>query len=213
MIDQAWYIVRPLPERGHLDHEDRDPVVEVLPEQALRDSGLEVLVGRGDEPDVRPDGLRPAHLGELARLNDAKELGLQRRAQLAELVDEQRPGVGQREDALAMLRRAGEGSLHVTEEMTLHQAFRNCRAVERDQGTIAAGTRVVDRARDQLLAGAALAVDADVHIADRHLVDARKNLGHLRRFANDAVIDGGDRRGLVHEPVDEQGQYQANADS
>jgi hypothetical protein len=103
------------------------------------------------------------------------------------------PGVREREDAFAMLRRAGERPLHVTEEVALHQAFGNRRAVERDQRAITARARVVDRARDELLAGAALAVDADVDVTDRDLRDARENLAHLRRLADDAVIGRPDR--------------------
>ena len=79
--------------------------------------------------------------------------------------------------------------------MTLHQAVRDRGAVERDEGAVAARARVVDRPRDQLLAGAALAVDADVHVAGRHLVDAGEDVAHLRRVADDAVVGGrGQRR-------------------
>ena len=194
MIDQAWNVFGPLAESRHLDHEDRDPIVEVLAKRALRHGRLEILVGGGDEPDVRPDGFAPTHLGELVRLDDPEELGLEARAQFTELVDEQGPGVGQREDAFAMLRRAGERALHVTEEVALHQAFGDRGAVERDQRTITPRARVVDRARDQLLAGAALAVDADVDVPDRHLRDAREDVGHLRGLADDAVVRRPDRR-------------------
>jgi hypothetical protein len=96
VVDQPRDVLRSLAEGRHLDHEDRDPVVQVLAERALGNGRLEVLVGRGDEPDVGPDRLRPAHLGELTRLNNAEELGLKGQTQLAELVDEQRAGVGQR---------------------------------------------------------------------------------------------------------------------
>ena len=172
-----------------------------------------------------PDGFRAAHLGELAHLDDAEELGLQVRTQLAQLVDEQRPGVGQREDAVAMVRRAGERALHVTEEVALHQTLGDGRAVEGDQGAVAARARVVDRARDELLAGAALAVDADVHVADRRLGDPREDGGHLRRLADHGVVGRAGQRGkrpgrivhrrgraqahgLIHERVNQQGRYQ-----
>src|SRR5262249_18061313 len=192
----------PLAQRRHLDHEDRDAIVEILAERALRHRRPEIFVGRGDETDVRPDGLAAAHLEELAALDDSQELGLERRAQLAQLVDEEGPGVGQREDAFTMLRRAGERALHVAEQVALHQPFGNRRAVERDQRPIAPGARVVDRAGDELLAGAALAVDADVDVADRHLRDAREDVAHLRRLADDPVVGGPDRgeRALARVP-------------
>src|SRR5580765_7042832 len=193
VIDQVRDVLDALAERGHLDHEHGDSIVEILAERSLRHGRSQVLVGRGDQADVRSNRFRPADLGELAALDDAQQLGLERRAQLAELVDEQGPGMREREDAFAMLRRAGERALHVTEEVALHQAFGNRRAVERDQRAITARARVVDRARDELLAGAALAVDADVDVTDRDFRDARENLAHLRRLADDAVIGRPDR--------------------
>src|SRR4030095_12692894 len=88
--------------------------------------------------------------------------------------------------------------------MAVHQAFRNCGAVEGDQGAIAAGACVVDGAGDELLARAALAVDADVHVADGGLADAGEDVGHLPRPTGDLVINGRS----AHDPVEEQGQYQ-----
>jgi len=84
--------------------------------------------------------------------------------------------------------------LHVAEEVALHQAFRNCRAVEGDQGTIPPRTRVVDRSGDQLLARTALAVDADIDVAGGRLVNARENVGHLRRLADHVVVGRVSRR-------------------
>src|ERR1017187_5940689 len=81
------------PERRDDDVDDVDSVVEILPEAAAGDLGLEVAVGRGDEADidaergVGSDGL------EASILQDTQELGLRRQWQLTELVEEQRPAV------------------------------------------------------------------------------------------------------------------------
>src|SRR5262245_12913422 len=94
MVDEEGNILDPLTQRGDFDHEYRDAIVKVLPERPPRYRRFEVAVGRRDEPYVRPDRLSSADLRELAHLYDAQELTLKLRAQLAQLVDEQRSGVG-----------------------------------------------------------------------------------------------------------------------
>ena len=56
-------------------------------------------------------------------------------------------------------RRAGERAAHVAEQLRLEQRFRDRRAVHLDERHLALRAVVVDRARDQLLAGAGLAGD------------------------------------------------------
>ena len=67
--------------------------------------------------------LRPlrAERLELALLQHAQQLGLQRRRDLADLVEEDRAAVGQREAALLVGRRAGERALVVAEQLGLEQ--------------------------------------------------------------------------------------------
>jgi hypothetical protein len=63
-----------------------DPVVEVLAKGALVDRALEVAVGRRDEADVEPDLALAADRPDLALLEGAQELRLERERQLADLV-------------------------------------------------------------------------------------------------------------------------------
>ena len=60
-----------------------------------------------------------------------------------------RPGV--------CLYRAGERALLVAEQLALEQRLGDGRAVDRDEAPVAAGRRLVQRARQQFLAGARLA--------------------------------------------------------
>jgi hypothetical protein len=103
VLDQRRDVSLRSRKRRHVDHEDRDPVVEVLAEEALPRPAASVLVGRRDHADVRPDRLGAPDPDELAVLDDAQELRLQDRLQLAELVDEERAGVREREARLALL--------------------------------------------------------------------------------------------------------------
>jgi hypothetical protein len=55
------------------------------------------------------------------------------------------------EDAFVRRHGAAECAANVSEELALHEAFRDRRGVEGDEWAGAAGLAVVDRARDQLL--------------------------------------------------------------
>ena len=50
--DQRGHVLQPLAQRRHLDRHDVQPVEQILPEPALRDLPLEILVGRREHPDV-----------------------------------------------------------------------------------------------------------------------------------------------------------------
>ena len=83
---------------------------------------------------------------------------------------------------LALLR-AGEGALLEAEQLALEQLRRQRGAVHLDEGLVAAARELEQRARDQLLAGAALAAHqhGDVGVGD--LLDDVAHLLHLRVVA------------------------------
>ena len=136
-----------------------EPVVEVGAEAARGDLGVQVAVRRGDDAHVDAQAARAADALELALLQHAQQLRLRLERQLADLVEEQRAAVGELEAAAALLDRAGEGALLVAEELALEQLARQRGAVELDERALAARALLVDRARDELLAGAGLALD------------------------------------------------------
>ena len=78
-------------------------------------------------------GARAADALELALLEDAQELGLHQRAHLADLVEEQGAARGLLEAADLGRRRAGEGSLLVTEELRFEELLGQRRAVDRHE--------------------------------------------------------------------------------
>ena len=82
-----------------------------------------------------------------------------RRRDLADLVEEQRPRVGELEAPEPPLGRAGERALLVAEQLALEQRLRQRADVHGDERLVAPRAERADRARDELLAGAALALD------------------------------------------------------
>ena len=88
-------------------------------------------------PMTRTSTLRDALAADrahLAVLQDAQQLGLHRERHLADLVEEERPAVGDVEEAGARRRRAGEGAAHVPEERRLEERLGDARAVLADEG-------------------------------------------------------------------------------
>ena len=167
-----------LAQRRERDGHHVEPVEQVLAEGAGGDLLLQVAVGRGDQAHVDADGLDAADPLELALLEHAQQLDLHLVGDLANLVEEERAARGQLEAAGLGADRAGEGAALVAEELGLHQVLGDGGAVDLDEGLVAAARVLVEGARDQLLAGAALAGDE-----------------HRGRRVGDALEDGVERRG------------------
>ena len=98
-----------------------------------------------------------AERADLAVLEHAQQAHLHARVRLADLVEEDRAAVRDLEQALLVGVRAGEGAAPVAEELALEQRVGQRGAVLRDEALVLARARVVDGARDQVLAGAGLA--------------------------------------------------------
>ena len=107
--------------------EDVEAVEQILTQRAVRDRRLHVLVGRRDQPDVDLERLGAAEALELPLLQHPQQLDLRREVDVADLVEQQRPAVGELEAALLALLGAGERALFVAEELRLDQRFRAAR--------------------------------------------------------------------------------------
>jgi hypothetical protein len=104
-------------------------------------------------------------------LEDAKKLRLEARARLGDLVEEDRALVGLREEAGTLTNGAGERALLVAEELGLQELAGQRGTVDRDECRMRALARGVDRARDELLTGAALARDENGRVRRRDAAD------------------------------------------
>ena len=104
VVRERQDVARARAQRRHLDVDDVEAVVEVLAEAPRRDLVGEVAVGRRDDADVDLHGLVAADALERALLEDAQELDLDRRRDLADLVEEERAAVGLLEAPLAAAR-------------------------------------------------------------------------------------------------------------
>ena len=86
------------------------------------------------------------------------------------------PFAGHLEQAGLVAHRPGEGAADVAEQLGFEQRLGQRRAVDRHERRRRARALIVDHPDDELLAGAALAVDQDGRVERRH---ARRQLEHL----------------------------------
>ena len=76
----------------------------------------------------------------------------------------------------------------VPEKLAFQQRFRDGRAVDGDEKLVAAAAVMMDGARDEFLARAALARDHHRRLAVRHAADHLEDLLHRLGLADDAVL-------------------------
>ncbi len=76
----------------------------------------------------------------------------------------------------------------MAEEFAFEQVLRDGRAIDRDVGLVDADAVLVDRARDEFLAGAAFAGDENGRAGRRDLADELVDLLHRGRIADDGLV-------------------------
>ena len=188
MLHEQGDVLPALAQRGQVDGDHVQPVVEVLAEAAGADLAAQVAGGGRHQADLDARGLHATHPLELALLDRAQELHLHLHRDLADLVEEERAPVGQLESTRLGLHRAGESPLLEPEQLRFHQLARDGRAVDLDERPLAPGRGLVQRGRDQLLAGAALALDEHGRGRVGDLGDHLLQLLHLPAAADDLRV-------------------------
>ncbi|EDT38258.1 hypothetical protein BamMEX5DRAFT_5957 [Burkholderia ambifaria MEX-5] len=172
VFDQRRDVAGPLAQRQQAQLHDVEPVVQILAEVARAHRGFEIHVGRRDEPHVDLHGLARADRRHLALLQHAQQLDLRGQRQVAHFIEKQRAAIRGFEPARLAVDRAGERTALVAEQLAFDQCFRKCPAVDSDERPVVALAQRMHEARDQLLAGAALAGDEHRRIARRDELDA-----------------------------------------
>jgi hypothetical protein len=94
VLDQERHVLSPLAERRHLEDHVGEAVVEVVAEDSLLDDRLEIAMGGGNHSDVDPPRVRRPDWLDLPRLEKARQHHLRIEPQVAHLVEEDRPAVG-----------------------------------------------------------------------------------------------------------------------
>jgi len=188
VVHQQRDVVAAAIQGRQIDRDDVQPVVEVGAEAALGHLLLEIAVGRGDHPQVDLDRLARTHRIDLALLQHPQQLDLDGVGRLAYLVEEDGAALGLPAETVMIAVGAGERSLDVTEELALEQGLGNRAAVDGHEGPAVPFAAVVDRTRDELLAGAAGPGDQHGGRGGGDLVDHLEDGLHARALADDPAL-------------------------
>ena len=187
VLDELRKILASQAERRQPDSDDAQPIVQIAPELPRFDHAPQVAVGGCDDPHVdSPEGGGAERL-HLVVLDGTQELGLERRGEVLDLVEEERAAVCELEHARPFLQGAGESPAGVAEELGFGERFRHGRAVHRDEGAGSAPTQRVDGARDELLARPRLALDEYLRLGRGRHADERTHLVHGAAPADEAA--------------------------
>src|SRR5271170_445903 len=129
-LRERQYILAAFAQRRDTQGDDVEAVVEILAEMMRGDFGFEVAIRRGDYSRVDMYRAFAADALEVLLLQKTQKLGLQRRRQIGDLVEENGPAVGRFETAGLVLDRARERAAHVPEQLALKELFGERRAID-----------------------------------------------------------------------------------
>ena len=190
VLDELGNVAAPGAERRHLDRHHVQAIEQVVAKPPRRDFGLQVLIRGRDDAHVDLERLTRPDPRYDALLQRAQHLRLRRQAHVAHFVQEQRAAVRQLELPCPVGERAGEASLHVTEQLALDQLGRDRCAVHLDERPSAARAQGMDRPGHELLTGAVLSGDQHAGLSGRDLLNPLDHLldrlarAHLRLEAH-----------------------------
>src|SRR6266852_6586913 len=163
MCDQCRNVFPALPQRWQRDRKHIQTVVEVAAKFVALHHVTQIPVGRSDEPNVHLMSPSAAQAFELLFLQDTQQFGLQAWWNIAHLVQEQRPFVGQYETANLLRYGSGERASLVAKKLAFQQIERNGRAIQFNEWASAP--------RAQLLAGPCFPQDKNGGIRRRNFLN------------------------------------------
>src|SRR5713226_6014278 len=187
MCDQCRNVFPALPQRWQRDRKHIQTVVEVAAKFVALHHVTQIPVGRSDEPNVHLMSPSAAQAFELLFLQDTQQFGLQAWWNIAHLVQEQRPFVGQFETANLLRYGSGERASLVAKKLAFQQIERNGRAIQFNEWASAPRAQIVNRACDQLLAGACFSQDKNGGIGRRDAFDLFEYRFQSRTVAYDLL--------------------------
>jgi hypothetical protein len=142
-------------------------------------------MGRRKQADIDRFGSRCSHRAHHALLQDAQQLDLKRQRHVADFVEEQGAAICRLEKPAPRIAGAGEGALHMAEQLGFEQLLGNRPAVD---GHERPGTRAgaVNGARQHLLAAAAVAANQHAGLGSGHHARFGHQFRHPGTAENDA---------------------------
>ena len=174
---------------GHTNRKHVEPVVQVLAERAGDHRLFEVPVRRGDDARIDGDDLRAAEPLESPLLENAQQLDLHFRRQIADLIEEDRRVIGDLESSNLARQRPGERAFLAAEQLALDECGGNGRTVDPHHRASVPRASLVNLRRAQLFAGAGLTQQQHGRVRAGDLFDLLHDEARGRALTdNDALV-------------------------
>ena len=186
-LDQVRDVVAAGTQGRHGNLDGVQAIEQVPAELAASAQRLERPVGRHHDPDVDAAAAVAADALHRRVLDHPQQLGLRRRREVGDFVEEQRAAVGLLELAAPATHTGGRPLLD-PEQLRLEQRLDDRRAVERHEWPVGAIAQRVHASRDQFLARSALSLDQHDEVLAGRARDAFVELPHHRRGAEEVAL-------------------------
>ena len=198
----------PLLQRRHVQFDDVQPEVEVLPKPARGDRGQKVGVRGAEHPHVHPPSLARAQPLELLVLDHPEQFHLSTRREISDLVEKQRAAVRCLEAPDAPLHGSRVGSRLGAEQLRLEKLVGQGAGVHTHEGPrLPARVRLHDFG-DLFLTRSVGARDENGGVRGRHLQRQRHHPVHRLALVHEAAeivggrqVAAGSRAGLAQPRV------------
>ena len=130
---EAENIFRPFPQRRELEINHVETVKQILPKETVSYMILQIPIGGGHGPNIGVPGFVLADPLEFLVFEEAQQFCLQRRSDLADLVEKQRAPFRRFDAAGLIAHGARECSLGVTEKLAGEELFGQRRTINHDK--------------------------------------------------------------------------------
>lgn len=121
-------------------------------------------------------------------MNCSQQLSLRRQRHVSNLIEEQSAAVRARHEAFPVQIRPGECATHMAEQLRLQECLGQCCIVDADEWRVAPGAVPVERARNELLSGAAFTLNEQIDGRIDDAIDLPEHGPHGRTATDDLPI-------------------------
>ena len=181
-------VVAAFAERGHLNRDGVQTVVEVFAETALADSLADIHVGGGHHAHIGLHHLLTTHTDVFAALKHTQQAGLGGNGQFAHFVEEDGSLVGIAKVTLTLVHGIGERAFLMTEEFAVDGSLGNGSAVHCKVFLTPTGGMVVDETGNDFLSHATLTLDEYRQVGVGHLQGDVQGTVQRIAVAHDVVV-------------------------
>src|SRR5579863_10221550 len=175
VADQQGNVFFPLAQRRDSDGKHIEPVIQIGSKFLLVGHGFQIAIRCRNQAGIGTQSARAAKTLEFALLQDAQKLRLKLERDFSDLIEEDRPAMGQLKASYSLADRAREGAFFMAEKLALQQSRGNGCAIQFHEGIRFSRAEIVHGSSNQFLARARLAIDQHSGVGRRDGLNLSQN--------------------------------------